>query len=172
MLAKRKGSQLRHSTSKDKNFEGRTKPILSPDYIVGLVDGEGCFYVNIPESKRYQAGARVELSLHVKMQASDFRLLQAVKRTMGCGAVYFQKEQRPNHSQCYRYTVASHHDILKKIIPFFSRHQLQCPSKCKNFKLFKEIVIMVKNKEHLTEEGISKIRQLKKQMNQRTIGLA
>jgi len=170
MKNKKRGSQLRHSTLA--SVGGRTKPILSPDYIVGLVDGEGCFYANVPSSTRYQAGARVELSLHIKMQASDRQLLEKVKRTMGCGAVYFQKEQRPNHAQCWRYTVGSHHNILKKVIPFFSHHSLQSASKSKNFQLFKEISLMVESKKHLTKRGIAKIRQLKKQMNQKTIGLA
>jgi len=35
---------------------GRTKPIVSADYIVGLTDGEGCFYVNTWESSAYKSG--------------------------------------------------------------------------------------------------------------------
>ncbi|MDP2692538.1 MAG: LAGLIDADG family homing endonuclease [bacterium] len=172
MLSKtrKKGSQLRHSTSACAG--GRAKPELSDDYIVGLVDGEGCFYVSISESARYRAGARVLLSLHIKMQARDREVLNRVAQTIGCGSVYFQKESRPNHTQCYRYTVGSHNDILTIIVPFFKRHPLQTPSKSYNFDIFCKIAQIVKNNEHLNKQGINRIKQLKQQMNQRTSGLA
>ena len=37
-------SQLRHSKL-DKQSSRRAKPKLSADYVVGLTDGEGCFYI-------------------------------------------------------------------------------------------------------------------------------
>ncbi|MEK7481418.1 MAG: LAGLIDADG family homing endonuclease [Patescibacteria group bacterium] len=174
LVTERKGSQLRHSTlsyvfTEDK---GRAKPVLSDDYVVGLVDGEGCFYVNVPETERYTAGARVELGFYIKMQVGDRAILERVKETLGCGAVYFQKETRLNHTQCFRYTVASHRDILNVIIPFFLHHPPQCPSKRKNFELFRTVVSIVQNGGHRTREGVEKIRLLKKLMNQRTAGLA
>jgi hypothetical protein len=72
-----KGSQLRHSTSY-KFFldEGKAKPVLSADYVVGLVDGEGCFYVNVQTSHRYSAGARVEICFHIKLKAQDREVLE------------------------------------------------------------------------------------------------
>lgn len=167
----RAGSQLRHSTQTHKVW-GRTKPTLSDDYVVGLTDGEGCFYVNVADSDRYIAGARVELSFHIKLQEKDRAVLEKIKDTIGCGAVYFQKERRRNHSQCYRYTVGSHRDITQKLIPFFLCHPLQSYSKQKNFEFFCQIADIVQRKEHLTEVGISKIRSLKAKMNQRTVGLA
>ena len=97
---------------------GRTKPIVSKEYVVGLTDGEGCFYVNIWSSSSYRAGCGIQLHFHIKMQEKDRPLLEKVKNTLGCGEVYFQKERRLNHAQCYRYTVSSQADILGIIIPF------------------------------------------------------
>lgn len=174
LVTTKNGSQLRHSTTKNRfgDLVGRAIPVLSADYIVGLVDGEGCFYVNVSDSKRYKAGARIELCFHIKLKARDRELLERVKETLGCGAVYFQRELRQNHTQCYRYTVAAHHDIVNTIIPFFMKHPLQSPSKRKSFELFVQIVELVEQKQHLSEQGIHKIRQLKIQINQRTTGLA
>ena len=103
---------------------GRTKPTVSKEYVVGLTDGEGCFYVNVGQSSRYRSGFRVQLHFHLKMQEKDKDLLEKVKNTIGCGAVYFQKEQRANHCQCYRYTVSSQSDIFNTIIPFFEQYPL------------------------------------------------
>jgi hypothetical protein len=106
------------------------------------------------------------------MQEKDKALLERVKNTIGCGSVYFQKEQRANHCQCYRYTVSSQADILNVIIPFFKKYPLQSYSKNLNFKSFCKIAELIESKAHLTGNGISKIRKLKSQMNQRTIGFA
>jgi hypothetical protein len=151
---------------------GRTKPIVAKDYIVGLTDGEGCFYVNVWESSAYRSGYGVQLHFHIKMQERDHGLLRKIMNTLRCGAVYFQKEQRANHAQCYRYTVHAQRDIFSKIIPFFQQNQLESVSKRKSFAIFCQIAQLVQNKAHLTTEGIKQIRMLKKHMNQKTIGLA
>lgn len=151
---------------------GRTKPTVSNDYVVGLTDGEGCFYVNISNSSAYRAGAAVQLHFHLKMQERDRELLDMVRNTIGCGAVYFQKEQRANHCQCYRYTVSAKRDILNTLIPFFKRYPLQSASKRANFELFCEIADLVQQGKHLSVEGIEEIRALKGRMNLKTVGLA
>jgi len=150
----------------------RTKPIVSADYVVGLTDGEGCFYVSVSNSPFYLGGARAGLNFYIKMNEKDKNLLWKIKNTLECGNVYFQKEQRKNHAQCYRYTVESHRDIIEKIVPFFKKHCLQSSSKQKSFKVFCEISEIVKTKKHLTKNGIKHIRKLKARMNQKTIGLA
>ena|SRR3990167_7747973 len=151
---------------------GRTKPILANEYVVGLTDGEGCFHVNMADFPAYRSGVRVQMHFHVKMQEKDRQLLERLRNTLDCGKVYFQKEVRANHCQCYRYTAFSQRDILGKIIPFFRKYPLQSASKRKSFEAFRKIASLMKKNAHLTKGGIKKIRQLKSQMNQKTIGLA
>lgn len=151
---------------------GRTKPGVSNEYVVGLTDGEGCFYVHIRTSSAYRAGAAVQMHFHLKMQERDRELLEMVRDTIGCGAVYFQKEQRANHCQCYRYTVSALRDIVNTVIPFFTKYPLQSASKRASFDLFCQIAELVKEQRHLTAEGLEEIRMLKSRMNQKTPGLA
>ena len=151
---------------------GRAKPIVAREYVVGLTDGEGCFYVNIGKYPAYKSGFRVQMHFHLKMQEKDFSLLGKIKNTLECGEVYFQKEKRANHCQCYRYTVSSQEDILNKIIPFFVKNSLQSVTKQKSFKAFCQIANLVKKGEHLNKKGIKKIQLLKLQMNKKTIGFA
>ncbi|MDO8463713.1 MAG: LAGLIDADG family homing endonuclease [Gallionella sp.] len=151
---------------------GRTLPTVSNEYVVGLTDGEGCFYVNVGKSSRYRSGYRIQLHFHLKMQERDRALLEKVRNTIGCGEVYFQKELRANHCQCYRYTVSAERDIQEIVIPFFKRYPLQSASKSASFEVFCKIATLVKEGKHLTAEGIEKIRELKSHMNQKTVGLA
>lgn len=151
---------------------GRTKPIVANEYLVGLTDGEGCFHVNMANFSTYKSGVRVQLHFYIKMQEKDRPLLEKVKNTLGCGEVYFQKEKRTNHCQCYRYTVSSNKEIVDKIVPFFQKYPLQSVSKLESFKAFVKISHLVHKGEHLTKKGIIKIRLLKSLMNKKTIGLA
>ena len=151
---------------------GRTKPIVPKDYVVGLTDGEGCFYVNIWKSSSYKSGYGIQMHFHIKMQEKDKPLLEKIKNTLNCGAVYFQKERRANHSQCYRYTVNSQKDIFEKVVPFFKNNKLQSVSKTKSFAIFCQIAQLVKSGKHLDKSGVEQIRILKSKMNQKTIGLA
>ncbi|MEK9201603.1 MAG: LAGLIDADG family homing endonuclease [Patescibacteria group bacterium] len=115
---------------------------------------------------------RVQMHFHLKMQERDKELLEKVRNTLDCGAVYYQKEQRANHTQCYRYTVSSHAEIFNKIIPFFQQYPLQSVSKRRSFSIFCQIASLLQKQKHLTEKGIEQIRLLKSQMNQKTFGLA
>jgi predicted methyltransferase len=124
------------------------------------------------KSSSYKAGYGIQVHFYIKMQERDRDLLEKVKNTLECGAVYFQKEARANHCQCYRYTVSSHKDILNKVIPFFKQYPLQSTSKQKSFKAFCKVASLIEKKKHLTEAGILKIRELKSHMNQKTVGLA
>ncbi len=160
-------SQLSHSTPTVK-VGGRTKPQVSADYIVGLTDGEGCFYVLIRPPYSKVGGARVQLRFFIKVQERDKGILDTVRKTLGCGAVYFQHEKRANHTQCYRYTINNYRDIFEVIIPFFKEHPLLGRTKRKSFAIFCRIAEMVSQGKHHSKIGIEKIRQLKSQMNQRT----
>ncbi|KKR81794.1 MAG: LAGLIDADG homing endonuclease [Candidatus Daviesbacteria bacterium GW2011_GWA1_41_61] len=60
---------------------GREKPeSLSDDYIIGLTDGEGCFYVDIRAPKGEYKSYRVELHFFIKLREDELLLLQKVQK--------------------------------------------------------------------------------------------
>ena len=54
--------------------------MISAEYVVGLTDGEGCFYVLIKPPYNKNGGGLVQLNFHIKMQAEDKPLLYEVKK--------------------------------------------------------------------------------------------
>ena len=158
-----KRSQQIHSSL---DFSGRReKPkVLSDDYIVGLTDGEGCFYVEIRTPNGAHKSFRVEMHFYIKLREDELSLLRKVQEFFGCGGVYYQKEYRANQKNCYRFGVTAQKDLQEKIIPFFDKYPLQS-QKLKNYLLFRKICLMVRNNEHKNREGIQKIQLLKAQMN-------
>src|SRR3989338_9132804 len=112
---------------------------LTPDYIVGLVDGEGSFTVYIRDIDKEKKAVRrtvAEPKFYIKLIEKDKDILYALKEFFGCGSVYFQKDTRPNHQNCYRFEVYNRDDLRKIIIPFFKKNILKFPSKKKDFIIF------------------------------------
>ena len=141
--------------------------MVSNDYVVGLTDGEGCFYVGIRYPKGAHKTVRVEPHFYIKLRGDDLPVLEKVKEVFGCGAIYYQNEKRKNHSACYRFEINTLRDIKGKLIPFFEKHPLQS-KKQREFELFKTIFKLVENKLYKTTIGLKEVEKLKISMNHRT----
>ena len=142
--------------------------MLNSDYIVGLVDGEGSFtaYVRDPDKGgNVKRRVYVEPRFYVKLIERDKDILYRLKEYFGCGSVYFQRDKRPNHQQCYRYEVFNWKEIRNIIIPFFQRHQLQFVSKRYDFEIFCDIMNRLEKGEHKTESGLRNLCQIKAKMH-------
>ena len=142
--------------------------MLTAEYIVGLVDGEGSFtvYVKNPESgKDVKRRAKAEPRFYVKLVEKDKKILHSLKNYFGCGNVYFQKDKRSNHQNCYRYEVAGRSNLRETIIPFFLKYRLKFPSKQKDFKIFCSLMKMIDAGTHLSNEGLLKMFKLKEKMH-------
>ena len=141
---------------------------LSPEYVVGLVDGEGSFtvYIRKPESTEpRKRRVLVEPKFYIKLVEKDKEVLYRLKEFFGCGSVYFQKDTRPNHQQCYRYEVFRRDELTSIIIPFFQEHQLGFPSKRNDFETFCLLMEAINRKEYLQRTGLSKMFVLKQTMH-------
>ena len=141
---------------------------LNPDYIVGLIDGEGSFtaYVRNPEDKKnVKRRAKAEPRFYVKLIAKDKEILYQLKKFFNCGNVYFQKDKRKNHQDCHRYEVANRADLRDIIIPFFKKNPLRIISKQTDFKIFCELIRLIEKGEHLNDKGLKKLYNLKQKMH-------
>jgi len=141
---------------------------INPNYITGLADGEGSFtaYVKNPDSKKkVKRRTKVEPRFYLKLIEKDKDILYKLKNFFGCGNVYFQRDKRINHQDCYRYEVTNRNDLEKIIIPFFKKNSLKLRSKKNDFEIFCRIMRMVMNNDHLKESGLRKIYSLKQKMH-------
>ena len=142
--------------------------MLNPNYIVGLVDGEGSFtvYVRNPdEVKKVKRRTRAEPRFYLKLIEKDKDILYELKNFFGCGNVYFQIDKRENHQNCYRYEVGNRNDLENIIIPFFKKNRLKLMSKRKDFEIFCKIMNEIRKGEHLTKSGLKSLYQLKQKMH-------
>ena len=133
---------------------------LDAQWIVGFVDGEGCFHVGINPHAEMTTGFQVLPEFAVVQHERDVQVLQALKAYFGCGVV------RRNNGDRMAYRVRGHDHLSKNIVPFFEKHPLKSRKRV-DFIKFREIVNLMSRGEHLTGEGVEKIRAIAEQMNRK-----
>lgn len=89
----------------------------------------------------------------------DEVLLKNIIATLNCGRYYAR-----SNSNVYDFIVEKFTDITEKVIPFFEAHPLHGIKK-KNFNDFKKVALLMKDKVHLTSEGLKQIQTIKDGMN-------
>ncbi|MBI2674686.1 MAG: LAGLIDADG family homing endonuclease [Candidatus Yanofskybacteria bacterium] len=157
---------LSNKASSAVNQQGRLNVKLTPDYIVGLADGEGYFSVSarINKSRGWNCHD-VRMVFGIDLNVIDGRILYDLRDWFGCGNISLKKEKREKFSDQLRFQVADTESIFKVIIPFFQRYRLKLPKKVKAFEKFVEIAKMKERKEHIGPEGFLKAKQLASQLH-------
>lgn len=133
---------------------------LHAQWIVGFVDGEGCFTVNLVKQDSMKLGYQVLYEFVVVQHCRDMQILHGLKSYFKCGTV------ARNHGDRYHFRVRDFDSITNVIIPFFDKHSLKTTKRV-NFLKFKKICKIVTEKKHLTLEGLEKIREIMNTMNNR-----
>ena len=130
---------------------------ISPDWVVGFVDGEGCFYVGINEHPEMKVGFQVLPEFRVVQHEKDIQVLHALKKFFRCGVV------RRNHDDRFELRIRKL-ECLLKVVVFFERHPLKT-KKNTDFKKFARVVRWMAEEKHLAPEGLVEILQTASTMN-------
>ena len=130
---------------------------LNADWVVGFVDGEGCFHVGITRHPEMSVGYQVVPEFVVVQHTRDRQILFALKRFFGAGTV------RHNHGDrdCFRIRKL---ESLERVCEFFLRHPLKT-SKNIEFRKFRRVILLMQRNRHLCREGLLEIVEVCLQMN-------
>ena len=131
---------------------------LEAQWVTGFVDGEGCFHIGINPHSDLRAGYQVLPEFTIVQHERDAQLLHAIKAFFGCGVV------RTNHGERLAYRVRSQKHLLERIVPFFERHRLRSKKRI-DFEKFRSVLLMMSAGDHLTVEGVQRVRRIASQMN-------
>ena len=140
---------------------GRHLVKLEAQWIVGFVDGEGCFHVGINPHAEMTAGFQVLPEFTVVQHKRDVQILHALKAHFGCGVV------RVNRGDRMAYRVRGQEHLLERIIPFFMQHPLKT-KKNVDFLKFRDCLLLMEKGAHLTAGGIAEVRKIAAGMNRVT----
>jgi hypothetical protein len=126
--------------------------------VVGFVDGEGCFFVGVNRQPSMKVGWQVLPEFRVVQHKRDVALLEQLREFFGCGRV------TTNHGDRKELRIRGLKELAERVVPFFTANPLRTVKRS-NFDCFAQVVAMMPGGEHLTTEGLVKIRQMVSQMN-------
>jgi hypothetical protein len=118
-------------------------PVKNEFNIVSLVNSDGCFDLQFRKDTRHERTNsptyyRWKAQFVVTGPKADFKVLEKIRREMGCGEVTVSKDQA-------RFSVQKISDIAEVVVPFFRKNPL-ADKKKKDFELWaKGVGIIQKN---------------------------
>lgn len=133
---------------------------MTPDWITGLVDGEGSFMVLFTPNSKFNTNWEVRPSFALSLKKEDKNILLSLKEYFGCGSVRFCKTD-----STYKYEVRGLQDIHSRVIPHFDNYPLLI--KRKEYQVLRKVVFLMKAKKHLKLDGLKEISRLVSLINRR-----
>jgi hypothetical protein len=152
--------------------EDQQERLISVGWVVGFVDGEGCFSIGFVRQpcrtgrKGYRAGYQVFHRFVVTQGARSASCLEELKEFFGVGRIYVNRRHDNHKEHLHQFLVGRREDLLETVIPFFERYPLRS-SKQEDFVKFSECMGIVSRGEHLGPEGLVRIVEITQTMNHR-----
>jgi hypothetical protein len=126
-------------------------------YLSGFTDGEGSFNVSFRKRKDYVMPWKISLCFNVSQK--DKVILALFKQHLKCGTL------RQRSDGVWYYEVNNFTAIIENVIPFFKKFGFLSAKKKRDFVKFMQIVDLIQEKNHLQEQGIKQILDIRKTMN-------
>jgi hypothetical protein len=135
-------------------------------WVVGFVDGEGCFSCPIQQNRSMGLGWQVQPRFVVVQGEKSLRALHLLATVLGCGQIYRNRRHDNHKENLLSYQVLRRDDLCQRIVPFFEANPL-VTAKSEDFLKFREILDMMERRLHLSVDGLRRIALVQQTMNQR-----
>lgn len=130
---------------------------LLDSWLSGFTDAEGCFSVSITHNTRYSLNHVIRM--RYILDQKDSSILCTIRNLFGFGKVTLRSETK----DVYRYT-ATGFKCMTEVMAYFKRNPL-LTKKSRSLYKWSTIHHIISNKLHLTEQGLNKVKILKKEIN-------
>ena len=139
---------------------------VAAQWVVGFVDGEGCFSVSVFRNRTCALGWQCQPEFAVVQGARSVQVLHLVQQYFACGSVGRNGRHDNHTSDMYRYRVSRLADLAEHVVPFFEAHPLRT-AKADDFAVFASVVQLMQARHHRTMDGLLEIARLAQTMNRR-----
>lgn len=126
-------------------------------YLAGFTDGEGSFNVSFRPRDDYSFPWKISLCFNISQR--DPVILSLFKRHLECGTM------RQRRDGVWYYEVNTLGAITNNVIPFFRRFGFLSAKKKRDFAKFRRIAEIIERGDHLTREGLERILDVRRDMN-------
>ena len=150
--------------------EDQQERLLRTGWVIGFVDGEGCFsigFVRQPDRtgrRGYRTGYQVSHEFAVTQGVQSIACLADLRDFFGVGQLVANRRHDNHREHLYRYVVRRRSELLETIIPFFRSNPMRS-TKQGNFAKFARCVELVASGRHLSPNGLIEIAEIAQTMN-------
>ena len=137
---------------------------LDINWIVGFVDGEGCFHISINKIDKMSLGWQVLPEFRVVQNQQDEIVLHRIHEHFGFGKVTVNRKDKHGIRKEFRVRGLKN---LKKLVEFFQKNPLQTDTKKQSFESFAKVIDLMNDKKHLTKDGLDEIAKIVSEMNRK-----
>uniref|UniRef100_UPI0022383EAE LAGLIDADG endonuclease n=1 Tax=Ramaria cf. rubripermanens TaxID=2016387 RepID=UPI0022383EAE len=131
-------------------------------WLAGFSDADGSFGIFINKSKSHKSGYNITLPFRIKQKNPE--LLTLIKKQLG-GNVYQFNDPLQNRGEGGIYSYSSTSFKIAYIFTnYFDKYHLLNASKWINFIKWRKAYRIVQRKEHLTLDGLAKIRKIRENL--------
>ena len=151
---------------------------LNPQWVSGFTGGDGGFSIYVRPAKDYvfplrarggaaggpnkvMGGEKVYCQFRITQHSKDLELMQLFIKFFGTGKVHVRSNTSTPRCD---FIVQDTSFLLDKIISHFNLYPL-LNLKQEDYLCFREALLLIKEKKHLTREGLDKIKSLNLEMN-------
>lgn len=132
---------------------------LTPGWLAGFTSAEGSFMVRVLNSSQHKLNKKVQLEFNLTQHARDENLMRRIADYFSIGAVSLNRN-------AFVFRVVNFTELIDKIIPFFKNNSIQ-GIKYFDYLDFLKAADIIRDKGHLTLEGLEQIHKIKNGMNSR-----
>lgn len=140
-----------------KSFLSTSTIPIDPWAITGIIDAEGSFIIRISESKGSKTGWAVSALFQFSMNIRDKALMEEIKGFFGEGIISVD-------GNVIQFRIKKLGSIIKLVLPHFDKYPL-VTQKLADYLLFRQAVMLMKKKRHLTLEGLKEVLSIRASLN-------
>jgi len=129
---------------------------FNPQFLTGFCDAESCFSLNILKNPLYNLGWKINLVFSIHLHSKDIDILYLIQKFFGVGNITL-------HGNSAMYQITKLGDLVI-IIDHFNLYPL-LTQKYADFLLFKKAFDIIKDKKHLTIEGLHDLISIRASLN-------
>jgi intein-encoded DNA endonuclease-like protein len=138
---------------------------MSDSWLAGFTDGDGSFHVNIGKDHRMKIGYQVKLNWSLTQHNKDINLLKQINNLFLDNKAFINKNK-----DCNILRIQNKNILKEYISPLYIKTPLKTRKNI-DFLYWLQISELIFTNQHLTIEGLTKIKELRDLMNNNRINL-
>lgn len=132
--------------------------IFNPAWVTGFIDGEGRFFVDLLKNTTMKLGIQVQLRFVITQHIRDQVMMHQFPLFFNAGNVVADGPTK------LQFRMRGFNDLEQHLFPLLDEYPLVTQKRL-DAEAFRKVHALMKDKQHLTVNGLEEIRAIKSSMN-------